>query len=254
MSRPWTEDRARDMETLHRQFDEQQVIERSVLGTLNEAEQGIFEEHFLTCDRCLDQLEACQRLRTGLQGVAVEEVSQQQQLGRLARGVAARRRWTMFPAGLVGWSLALVLVSTALVWWRLDSDRQQLRQQLELATSPPSRTFIVPLDVSRSVSRGDGAAGQALALGPEPEWIVLTLPPPETTPASGETVFTVRLENAGGRILWQRRGVSVGNDGRIAFGLPSVGLQAGRHVVILQAEGSAAEERRFPISIQRTDR
>ncbi len=254
MSLPWTESRPQDEEALHRQFDEQQVIERSVLGTLSPAEQEIFEEHFLTCDRCLSQLEASQRLHTALKGVAVEEVARQQRLGWLARRAVSWRRLTARPGTFAGLGLVLVLVTAAMVWWRLDADRQALRQQLELAMAPPNRTFIVPLDATRSSSGNGGTAGQILELGAGPEWIVLTLPAGETEQASFDRTFSVSLEDAQGKILWQRQGLRMGNDGRIVFGLPSVALAAGRHEVILRPEAGSAEARRFPVSIQFIDR
>lgn len=238
-----------DLDALHRQLDEDQVIERSVLGTLSAAEQERFEEHFLTCDRCLDQLEASQRLRTALRGVAVEEGVRRQRLGLLAQWLVVWRSVALRP----WWIAGLSLVALGTVWWQLDADRQRLRSRLELALAPPERTFLVPLDVSRSTP-GSGESGQVLELAGGPEWIVLSLPITELiiepTAGAAETAYAVRLVNAKEETVWRRQGLTADDGGRVLFGLPSASLVAGRYAVHLEPEGSPGDVRRFPITVR----
>jgi len=58
----------------HSYIEEQNIVDRYLLGKLSAEERTRFEEHCESCMRCSDQLEAVDGLRTGLRIVAGEEV------------------------------------------------------------------------------------------------------------------------------------------------------------------------------------
>lgn len=226
-----------DHKALHRRFDDEQVVEGFVMGTLNDADQEMFEEHFLTCDHCLDRLAEAERLQTALRGVAVEEgVRWQQQVGFVtALGALWRRN------GVVRWVAALLCLGViGGGWWQMDQDRSRLRSQLEQALSPPSKTFLMPLDVTRS-----GVGPQELALGEGRQWIVLTVPVSEE-----DAPFAGRLLDAEGTTVWHSDKLRPDRSQRLLVGLPSTGLTSSAYRLEVWPQGRPQEVQSFELSIR----
>lgn len=233
-----------DLEARHQRYDDGLVFERFHRGQLPEVERQDFEEHFLTCDHCLDRLESVERLQGAMQGVAVEEATRLDQQAQVVQAVAAVvwwRRWALWRQ--VGSALLVTVLSVGL--WRLDVDRDALRGQLEQATAPPSRTFLVPLDTVRSA--GDDAA-RRLDLTTESEWIVFTLQAPQVTER-----YQVGLETEDGREVWWQGGVEADGSGQLLVGLPSAILQEARYIVWLEPEGHSEQRHVFPLVVERRE-
>ena len=233
-----------DLEARHRQYEETLMFERFHQRQLPEAECQDFEEHFLTCDHCLDRLEAVERLQGAMRDVAVEEATRLDQQAQLVQTVAAVvwwRRWALWRR--VGGTLLLAVLCVGL--WRLDAERDALRGQLEQALAPPSRTFLVPLDTVRS--SGDDAV-RRLDLSSDAEWIVLTLQAPQVT-----WLYDIGLQTSEGREVWRQGGVEADGSGRLLMGLPSGLLQEGRYDVWLAPQEEPEERQVFPILVERVE-
>nr|MCH9649462.1 zf-HC2 domain-containing protein [Deltaproteobacteria bacterium] len=56
----------------HQQIDAESTVERYVTGRLTEEEAVRFEEHYLDCPRCIDNVEAAERLHRGLSEVTAD--------------------------------------------------------------------------------------------------------------------------------------------------------------------------------------
>ena len=59
----------------HPYIEENQITERYLMGQLAAPEEARFEEHYLTCQGCLDRLELAERFDRALKGVAAEEAA-----------------------------------------------------------------------------------------------------------------------------------------------------------------------------------
>jgi anti-sigma factor RsiW len=59
----------------HSLIEEHNLIDRYVRGTMPVAERTIFEEHFLDCPDCLQQLEVARSLRESIQIAGAEMAS-----------------------------------------------------------------------------------------------------------------------------------------------------------------------------------
>ncbi|MEO1085859.1 MAG: zf-HC2 domain-containing protein, partial [Acidobacteriota bacterium] len=57
----------------HPQIDTEHVIDRYLAGRLPPEEEARFEEHLFACTECLEQVEAGEALRRGLQTAAAED-------------------------------------------------------------------------------------------------------------------------------------------------------------------------------------
>lgn len=112
----------------HQTIDQEQIVERYLLGRLSLEEAEAFEEHSLACDACLDRLEAAEGLRAGLIAVAAEDVARATALAGMA---AWLHRWTRSRAA--PWLLAAVFLVTLLPSGYLAWQQGELRDDLARA-------------------------------------------------------------------------------------------------------------------------
>lgn len=119
----------------HPEIEERRVLDRYLLGQLPAEEVQRFEHHYLSCPRCLDELETTEHLVGGLRDAAAEDVA------RVALGAGlARWAWrSRLGASLLGLAL---LLPAALLYQRLRAAGAELdaarapRPAAVLALSP----------------------------------------------------------------------------------------------------------------------
>jgi anti-sigma factor RsiW len=58
----------------HAYIEEHQIADRYVQGTLPEAERERFEDHYLSCQECLDRLELAESVQRGFQRMAAQDL------------------------------------------------------------------------------------------------------------------------------------------------------------------------------------
>lgn len=114
----------------HAQIEEQQLAERYVKGTLLPEEAERFEEHYLSCQECLDRLELAESMDRGFKRAAREEVTRIAAVRSLAgfAWLARLGRWRQSAA-----LLAVVAISAALpglVAWRQAKELGAVRGSL----------------------------------------------------------------------------------------------------------------------------
>ncbi len=90
----------------HTYIEEHQIVERYAMGKLLEPELGPFEEHYLSCPRCLDRLALAEAMERGFKRAAGEDTQ------RLA---TARQLALVAWLTRLGRSRQLALVATALL-------------------------------------------------------------------------------------------------------------------------------------------
>ena len=59
----------------HAEIEEHQIVDRYLLGRLAEADAGRFEQHYLACQQCLDELELAERMQGAARTAASEDAS-----------------------------------------------------------------------------------------------------------------------------------------------------------------------------------
>ena len=190
---------------------QQHLADRYVLGQLTAAEAERFEDHYLSCDECSEELERARLMTGGFKRVAAEEVA-----ATLVTGVA---------------------------WWR------RRRIWMPLATAAVAVVLSVPFALDPSTSEGtrggrvntpvvylqpvrdlEPAPSHLIRLPEKPGWIVLVL---ELDPPF-YPVYRARVER-GGRLLWEGEGLRLGERDTVTLSLESDLLAPGDHALRLDA-------------------
>ena len=250
----------------HTYIDEQHVVDRYVRGTLPAEEAARFEEHYLSCQDCLDKLDLAEAMKRGFQRAAGQDaarvVTSRQLafvawLARLSRSrQAAVLAMALLVAVLLPWGLAqrqmadrdrkLAQARSALEQERaqgtgklrteLEASQRKLareqaartsaEQQLAEARKPQPNVPILSLDVNRG---GPSDEKPTVHLPSPPGGIVLFLPIDST----GQTTYGVVLRDAGGREVW--RGGDLRGRDSLTLSLPSTLLSPGDYTLTLES-------------------
>lgn len=204
----------------HQEIDDDQWIERYVMAQLDAEQLERFEEHFLGCSRCLEQLELGERFHRALRTVASKEMGRAtatRQLGLLA-ALARISHWQR--TGLL--TAFLVLVCAPSFWaLRLDTTRRQLDRQLAEALAPSAGPLLVPLGLERSDT--DEPSIQ-LTLRDESELLLFSLDP-DLLPSA--RAWDAELTHPNGEGIWSARGLAPSANGDLLIGVPSGFLERG---------------------------
>ncbi len=206
----------------HTTIERERLIDRYLLAQLNEDEAARFEEHYLGCAQCLDELEAAEQLQLGLKQAAAEDVAKVTATLSLWSRLA---RWPQQRPALVLAALALLLLLPAALGWQLrqlQGELSQTRSQLESAQAPQAGTLITYLDAERSAPEAGSAPTQRIRLPAEPGWIVLAA---QLDAAVSQVSAELRAPD--GTVIWQASGLTADALGNLTVSVHSSQLQAG---------------------------
>ena len=250
----------------HDDIQEHQVVDRYVQGRLSAAEAELFEDHYLTCEECLQRLRIAEKFQRGFRQVAAEDAVG---AGVLAAFLRSRRGLAL------GAVFALLLAASALLAARsvglgrdLDDARVRLdaahaqearrvaaaqseaeslrarlaaeeaaRGRLEEETAKPrlpqaAGAWLVTLVPVRS-GPAAGEPSQRITLPPTPQWTVLSLD--LDLDASG--TYRAVLERQGGGAVWTGDGLRPSPQGGLAVGLDSSLLAPGDYRLRVEQGG-----------------
>jgi Putative zinc-finger len=259
----------------HAYIQEHQVVDRYVMGRLTEAEADRFEDHYLTCDECLRNLNLAQQFQSGFRQVAAEEA-----VGLMAVLAAAFRSRRSLGLGL---ALALVLAAFTLLLvrsGRLGDDLEAARVRLAVAEDRRAAEARKATEAGRARdelrarleqerARLEGvlaeAEGRREEAGPAPRsqvsavWLV-TLVPARSGPAADEPFqrltlppdlesvvleldldlagpdpYRVTLRRRDGTAVWTAANLRPGPSGTLALGLDPSLLQPGDYRLLIEA-------------------
>lgn len=220
----------------HREVFEQQLIDRYLLGQLPTEEARRFEVHYLSCSRCMEQLELTETLLHGLRRAAAQDAA-------VVRGgwLAAllRRRWV---APVL--AMALLLVHSGWLYQRLQQQTTALHtveSELERVQIPQVGSIYLPLNPLRGA--GNDAPSHHLRLPPSPGWLVLAL---ELDPPLAST-YRVVLLDVDEKELWQSGDFVPNSFDALMLSLPSTFLEPGDY--LLRAIPSSGPAVRFTLRV-----
>lgn len=215
----------------HVTIEEQNVVERYLMGRLGAAEATRFEEHYLDCPQCLDHLELSRRIYRGMKEIVAEDGK------NLAR--TAFLAWLLRRGRVLQVTFAAALLAAAILPWalltpavsRLSGEHERLTGELAQALSPQARTPIYLLSPERSAS---AAPSTRITLrSTTPEWVVLALQPP---PFASSPTYRVGLRPAlTENFLWQSGQLASDASGRVTLSVHSTWLEAADYVIDLEA-------------------
>lgn len=213
---------------IHDWIERDHVAERYVQNRLESVELERFEEHYLTCETCIERLELAERFQSSLCGVVAEEANRALQVATL--GWWARQLRLPAPWIVVG--LLLLLVPS---WhgWRLAKERDRLDQTLVSLRAPVAITAVARLDALRSAP-GEIPAIQLLPPG-EGEKLLLEL---EAEPGA---IYDARLIDGDGRARWQGSGLISSTEARLRVVIGHGVLGRGAHTLELTPRSALGE-------------
>jgi hypothetical protein len=258
----------------HAYIEEHQVVDRYVMGRLTEAETDLFEDHYLTCDECLRNLDLAQKFQSGFQQVAAEEATGLMAI--LAAFLRSRRSLALV------FALALAVVTLLFVRSaRLGNDLEEARTQLaqaedrgdeeaqkaaaagreldalrtRLQEEPARLEGAVTGDIEAQERQESGAPRPQVA----PVWLV-TLVPVRSGPAAdepsqritlapnleglvleldldlaGPDLYRVALRQRDGTAVWSATDLHPGPSGTLAFQIDPSLLQPGDYRLLVES-------------------
>jgi len=232
----------------HLRIEEENLIERYLMGQLAAPAAEAFEAHFIDCPQCLEQLELGRTLSLGLQQAAAEEGART--LAAHAVPAWLARQGKPLRAALAAALLAAVLLPWTVLApevWRGRAGRDRLAEELrqaQAALAPQGGTPIVALGPERAGPAAEPSA--RLTLGAAPEWVVLALDlPPEPADLVGAR-YRVRLSEPGGKLLWQSQPLAPDVAGRVTVSIHSTWLAGSAYVLVL--DGLDAGQKLRPVA------
>jgi putative zinc finger protein len=217
----------------HAYINEQSLIDRYVRGTLPVHERAAFEEHFLECQDCLDQLEIAQSLRTGIRIAAAD-----QGVAPASVPSAAPREWVR---KVIAWRWAAAIATAcfvlalaqAMVFYRQvqhsKSEQLALMREVDQAKSaferaPQTPPAVYVLDQSRG-----GEPVRTVETPRSPQWIVFTI----TIDTTQSSAYGATLVAAGGKLIWRSDNIRPASSDAIGFSVPSSLLEPGEYTLSL---------------------
>lgn len=212
----------------HSFIERTDVIDRYVRGTMPPADRAEFEEHFLDCQKCLEQLELARSLREGIKVCAA------QPSGVLA--TQARPRSPGWFSWLPAAAMAVLLVSaipSVLLYRSLESTRTDLDRETREAGQLRNAPLLPPAVYTLSPTRGVETA-RTIKIPDSPRWILLAL----ELDTSQYHDYRAVLQDGSGRTAWSSGSLRADAPDAIGVALPSRILHPGDYVLVL--EGQAA--------------
>ncbi len=214
----------------HFRIEEQNLIDRYVRGTLPAADRVEFEEHFVECAECQEQIEVAQSLRLAVRESVVEQPYQHKRQWRGWRWLAIAAC-----AGL------LIAVAASAVFLR---ERDRVRT--ELATTRLGAES-APVVFGLSLSR-DSAEPRDIVIPGQPRWIVL-LAEIDTTRFARYRASLIGSQN---EEIWNQDAIQPNSPDSISVAVPSSVLRPGVYTLLVagtQPDGSLSPVARFPLRL-----
>lgn len=209
----------------HSRIEDHNLIDRYVRGTLPGDERAEFEEHFVDCAACQEQIEAAKSLR-----LAVRE------------SVAETRpnsgwRWTAVAACAC---LGIALAASSMFLF----ERQSARSELASLRSSLDRA---PVVFGLSLSR-DASEPRAITIPAEPRWMVFLA----EIDATRYSRYRAAIVGSRGEEIWRKDGIDANSPDSISVAVPSSALHAGTYTLVVAGkppDGRLITVARFPLRL-----
>jgi len=243
----------------HARIDQEQILERYLMGKLEGDELRHFEEHFVDCPSCLERLQATESLKLALKEMPEDEVAVRP---RSSRSTIARR----LLQGLLAAGLLLAILSS----WFFSRDASRARRELAIARQDTRLARQEQAKLEKILERERAVASSApttpiaatvfmlnitRGASPEPEnrillaekegWVSLVFDPPDRL---GISSYRARISTADGRTLAEAVVGGGPTEGMLAVSLPSSLLSDGDYVLAVDGFDGAG---RIPLATYR---
>lgn len=218
----------------HSEIERDCLIDRYVRNTLRAAERQAFEEHFLDCPQCIEQIEIASSLRQAIRESAVEAVSQS--------APARPRRWFFWNWVQAGAAACLVVAMvTSIVFFRqvrearseLASAQSAFERELGSVRGLASAPEVYVLGQSRG-----GSEVKEIALPREARWMVFSVEMDTTQFPS----YSATLSDSSGKNIWHQDGIHPASPDAIGVSVPSNVLAPVVYSLTIATSGPSGEQ------------
>ena len=223
----------------HSQIEEQNLIDRYVRGTMPAAERAEFEEHFVDCAECQEQIEVAKSLRQAVRESIAESAG-----GWIAgepvherRRPASGWRWVAI-AACAGLLMALGTSTVLLL--------QRERARRELASARLS-SELAPVVFGLRLSR-DATAPRDITLPGDSRWMIFLA----EIDATRYSRYRASVTGSRGEEIWSQDGIRPNSPDSISVAIPSGALHPGTYTLAVsgaQPDGSLIPVARFPLRL-----
>jgi len=224
------------MDMDHLQIEERNLIDRYVRGTMPAAEREQFEEHFLECAACQEQIELARSFRLAVRESVVESL----QPAREQRHQRFGWRWAAIACSV---GLAIALAGSAVLLRQRTRDRGELagaRSELASLQRPP---VVFALSFSR-----DAAARQTVTLTNEARWMVFVT----EIDATRYSRYRAAVIGSTGEEIWSQDSIQPNSPDSISVAIPSSKFRPGAYTLAVsgvQADGSSIAVAHFSMQL-----
>jgi anti-sigma factor RsiW len=214
----------------HFRIEEQNLIDRYVRGTMPAAERAEFEEHFVECAECQEQIEIAKSFRLAVRESVVEQPYKR------------KRQWP-------GWRwLAIAACAGLLIAMAASSvlirQRDQVRTELVSARlGVESAPVVFGLSLNR-----DSAEPRDIVIPGQPRWIVLLAEIDATRYAR----YRASVIGSHNEEIWHQDAIQPNSPDSISVAIPSSVLHPGAYTLLVagaQPDGSWTPIARFPLRL-----
>jgi len=218
----------------HSIIEETNQIDRYVRGTMPPAERAAFEEHFLDCSQCLEELEIARSLRESVRIAAADMAS----LERSPAVTEPRRTWAWrcimagAMAGLGALSFTRIALYRQLEHTRGELDRTELAYAREHRGATDAPGGAEPMIYTLSLSRGATAPATNVEIPQSPRWVVFSI----QIEASQYPKYRAVLRNGSRQTVWEKDGFQASSPDMIAIPILSTTLAAGSYQLSLDGQ------------------
>ena len=232
----------------HSFIERTDVIDRYVRGTMPPAERSEFEEHFLDCQECLDQLELARSLREGIKVCAAQPSGAAVARPQSRPGFSGWFSWR--PAAAAAMAVLLISAIPSVVLYRsLESTRGDLDRETRKADQLLNAPVLPPAVYTLSPTRG-AQATRSIKIPDSPRWVLLAL----ELDTSQYHDYRAILRDGSGQTAWTSGSLKADSPDAIGVAFPSRVLQAGEYVLVLEgqtASGGYESLASFPLRAAR---
>jgi hypothetical protein len=221
----------------HSYIEDNALVDRYLTRKLGAEERAAFEEHFLDCRHCLDQLKFAESLQSGIRTFAADAAPLTEAPARsLFLGWFAGGWWRLAVPVAAALLIVLLPVSILLRRYRNEAVRVEvasadlrnkytaLRQQFDHAQLGAA-VFI--LSETREARTG---ATQRIPIPRTPQWIVLAI----ERDVSQFRSYRTTLRNNSGQTVWQSDPIEPISPDAIGVSFPSSLLAPGDYTIRLE--------------------